>query len=56
MLSPISISILSADSVGNTNTNTLAESIGDTFAATFTDIFCCCNLHPYLHYLDFPGE
>jgi len=40
----ISISILSDETIGNTDTDTFAKSISDTFAATFTDTFCCCNL------------
>jgi len=55
MLSPISISILSSESIGDPDTDTFAKSIGDTFASTFTNTFCC-NMHSYLHYLAFPGD
>jgi len=47
MLSPISISILSDETIGNTYIDTFAKS--DTFAAAFTDTFCSCNLRSYLH-------
>jgi len=54
MLSPISISTLSAETMGDTHTFT--KIIGDTFAASYNDTFCCRNLHSHLRYLAFFGD
>jgi len=47
MLSPISI--LSDETIGDTDTDTFAKSIGDTSDATLTNTFSCCNVRSYLH-------